>query len=232
MFRGKRILAVIPARGGSKTVPGKNIKCLAGKPLIAWSIETAKSVEELDRVIVSTDDDAIGAVALEHGAEVYLRPESLATDQALVIDTLRDLIGTLKNEGEIAEILVLLEPTCPFRAATDVRDCIARLVLEGFDSAATFKAAELNPLRAWAIADGSPSPFLPGADPWQPRQKLPPAYQLNGAVYAFHVDRLPVNSPALLFGRSGAVVMPPERSVDIDREIDFLTAEAILRSRR
>jgi N-acylneuraminate cytidylyltransferase len=103
-----------------------------------------------------------------------------------------------------------------------------KLIRDGFDSVATFKTAELNPHRAWALTDGSPSTFVPGADPWQPRQKLPAAYQLNGAVYSFYADRLPVDSPALLFGRAGAIVMPPERSIDIDREIDFVMAEAML----
>lgn len=228
MYKGERIIAVVPARGGSKTVPGKNIRSLGGKPLLAWSIAVAKAVPEIDRVIVSTDDESIGSVALAWGAEYYRRPAKLATDHALVIDTLRHLLSVLDDEGERAGVLVLLEPTCPFRTADDVRLSIVELIGEGHDSVATFKVAELNPHRAWRLEDGRPIPFLPGADPWQPRQKLPPAYQLNGAVYAFYVARLPSDSPAVLFGKAGAIVMPAERSVDIDREVDFLMAEAML----
>jgi N-acylneuraminate cytidylyltransferase len=232
MVKGKRIIAVIPARGGSKTVPGKNIKLLNGKPLIAWSIEAARSTAEIDRIIVSTDDDAISSVAIEHCAEVYARPVHLATDEALVIDALRDLIATLKSEGERAEIMVLLEPTCPLREISDIRDCLTLMVDKEKDSVATFKKAELNPHRAWKIQCGTPEVFIPGAVPWLPRQKLPEAFQLNGAVYVFNVNRLQDDSPSLLVGEIGAVIMPAERSVDIDNELDFEIAEAIIRKNK
>ncbi len=229
MIDGERVIAVIPARGGSKAVPHKNIVPLGGKPLIVWPIEIAQSVDLIDRIIVSTDDEAIAAVARRHGAEVYRRPPHLATDTALVIDALRNLIETLTLEGETARVMVLLEPTCPFRSHDDVKACIEELVRDGKDSVATFKPADLNPHRAWIIADGKPSPFIAGANPWLPRQRLPLAYQLNGAVYAFRVDRLPSDTMALLYGRAGAVIMPPERSVDIDDELDFVVAETLLR---
>jgi len=228
MLDGERVIAVIPARGGSKAVPHKNIVPLGGKPLIVWSIEVARSVECIDRVIVSTDDEAIGAVARAHGAEVYPRPPHLATDTALVIDALRNLIETLRAEGEVGRVMVLLEPTCPFRSRNDVTACIEALVRSGKDSVATFKPADLNPHRAWVIEDGKPSPFISGANPWQPRQKLPAAYQLNGAVYAFRSDLLPDDATALLYGRAGAMIMPGERSLDIDNTLDFIVAESVL----
>ena len=228
MIDGERVIAVIPARGGSKAVPHKNIVPLGGKPLIVWSIEVARSVEFIDRIIVSTDDEAIAAVAREHGAEVYRRPPYLATDTALVIDALRHLIETLRADGEAGRVLVLLEPTCPFRSRADVIACIEQLVREGKDSVATFKPADLNPHRAWVITDGQPGFFIPGVNPWLPRQQLPEAYQLNGAVYCFRIDRLAATEQGLLFGQAGAVVMPPERSVDINTLADFLMAETIL----
>ena len=229
MINGKRVIAVIPARGGSKSVPKKNIKPLGGKPLIAWSIEVGLKTPEIDRVIVSTDNDEIASVAKKYGAEVYRRPEHLATDEALVIDALRDLSKTLRKEGETAEIMVLLEPTCPLRAVDDVTECL-KLLVQGYDSVATFKEAELNPHRAWKIVDGKPQVFLAGAIPWLPRQKLPEAYQLNGAVYTFFIDALKKESPSLLVGKAGAVVMPKERSVDIDDRLDFDIVETILRA--
>ena len=231
MLNNLRIIAVIPARGGSKSIPKKNIRLFAGKPLLAWSIASARAVAEIDRIVVSTDDDEIAAVARLEGAEVYIRPQALATDDALVIDALRHLIGLLHEQGEKADIMALLEPTCPLRAAADISGCLAKLVDDKLDSIATFKPAELNPYRAWQVEAGVPRPFIAGADPWQPRQKLPSAYQLNGAVYAFRADRLPDDSPSLLFGRTGAVVMPSERSIDIDREVDLVLAETVLRNR-
>lgn len=228
MLGDLRVIAVIPARGGSKSVPMKNIKPLGGKPLIAWSIEVAKKVSEIDRIIVSTDDKDIGIIAKECGAEIYERPPHLATDSALVIDALRDLYERLRREGEKSDVMVLLEPTCPLRSVKDVEGCLD-LIRQGYDSAATFKEAELNPHRAWRIENGEPKVFIQGAIPWLPRQKQPKAYQLTGAVYSFCVSSLDSSSPSLLVGRCGAVIMPEKRSFDIDNEMDFLIAETILK---
>ncbi len=227
MLGDNRVISVIPARGGSKSVPGKNIKLLGGKPLLAWSVAAAQEVPAIDRVIVSTDDDEIAAVARECGAEVYSRPPELAGDGSLVIDALRDLTARLDSEGEKPVVEVLLEPTCPFRSAEDVTQCL-KLIAAGCDSAATFVEARLHPHRAWRIAGDTPEVFVPGAVPWLPRQELPPAYQLNGAVYAFRAEGLKESGAALLFGKQGAVIMPAARSVDIDTELDFRIAEAIL----
>ena len=230
MLNGKRVIAVIPARGGSKSVPGKNIRLLGGKPLLAWSIEVARQVSEIDRIIVSTDDSQIASIARSHGAEVYARPPHLATDEALVIDALKDLLQTLQTEGDPPEWVLLLEPTCPLRTPDDVRDCLKLVSQGGCDSVATFKDAELNPHRAWRIVDGIPEAFIAGAIPWLPRQKLPKAYQLNGAVYVFRASLLAQEARSLLVGKLGAVLMPRHRSQDIDDRIDFTIVEALLKT--
>lgn len=227
MLNGLRILAVIPARGGSKSVPGKNLRLLGDKPLIVWSVETAQSVDAIDRTLVSTDDEEIAAVARNAGAEVYERPSHLATDNALVIATVRDLYARLREEGEPSDIMVLLEPTCPFRKPQEVQDCLA-LVAEGADSAATFRNAALNPHRAWRVIDGRPTPFIEGAIPWLPRQQLPAAYQPSGAAYAFKPSALANDSVALLCGNTKAVLTEDNHLVDIDSEVDLLVAETML----
>jgi CMP-N,N'-diacetyllegionaminic acid synthase len=229
MINGERVIAVIPARGGSKSVPGKNIRSLRGKPLLAWSIDIAKQVSEIDRIIVSTDDAKIASVGRAHGAEIYARPPHLATDEALVIDALKDLLQTLQSEGETPEWVILLEPTCPLRTADDVRTCLNLIAKGGYDSVATFKDAELNPHRAWRLVDGVPEVFIPGAVPWLPRQQLPKAYQLNGAVYVFRASLLAQEARSLLVGKLGAVLMPRDRSQDIDDNIDFTIVEALLK---
>lgn len=221
-------MAVIPARGGSKAIPHKNIAPLGGKPLLAWSIEVARAVAGIDHVVVSTDDAAIVTVAKQFGAEVDLRPAHLATDTALVIDTLRDMLERWHAAGVTVRTVVLLEPTCPFRTPADVEACLAALADDSVDSVATFKPAELNPMRAWRVENGRPTSFIEGADPWLPRQKLSPAYQLNGGVYAFRADRLSQDHHAVLFGNAVAVHMPPERSVDIDGPLDLLMAQEML----
>jgi CMP-N,N'-diacetyllegionaminic acid synthase len=229
MLDGKRLIAVIPARGGSKSVPGKNVHSLGGKPLLAWSIEVAQQVSEIDRIIVSTDDAQIASVGREFGAEVYARPPHLATDEALVIDALKELLQRLQAEGETAEWMILLEATCPLRTPEDVRDCLKLIAQGGYDSVATFKEAELNPHRAWRLVNGIPEVFIPGAVPWLPRQKLPKAYQLNGAVYVFRASLLAQEAKSLLVGKLGAVLMPRERSQDIDDNVDFMIVEALLK---
>jgi N-acylneuraminate cytidylyltransferase len=233
MIGGHQVTALIPARGGSTTVERKNLRRLGEKPLLAWPIDTATKVSAIDRVVVSTDDEDIAACATEYGAGVDRRPKELATDGALVIDAIRYHLNQWKSNGKEASILVLLEPTCPFRAVEDVEKAIGRLVQTGCDSVATFCRAEVNPWRTWRVKEGeAPVPFIDGADPWRPRQKLPDAHQLNGGVYAFFADRLPEDGKTLLFGNARAVIMPEERSVDIDTELDFLMAQQMLQKRR
>jgi CMP-N,N'-diacetyllegionaminic acid synthase len=230
MIDGRRVIAVTPARGGSKSVPYKNLYPLGGRPLLSWPIDCALKTPEIDRVIVSTDDDRIAAAAREFGAEVYPRPVELATDTALVADTLRHLWAQLRAEGESAGILVLLEATSPLRTPELVARCLHRLVDEELDSIATFHDAEINPERAWRIAAGVPSPFIAGAVPRKSRQQLTPAYQLNGAVYAFFPDRFPPAIPNILFGKMGAEIVPADSVIDIDTLKDFVIANAILQS--
>ena len=229
MLNGQRVIAVVPARGGSKSIPGKNIKPLLGKPLLAWSIDVARQVSEIDRIIVSTDDPQIASVGEAFGAEIYARPAHLATDEALVIDALKDILHRLESEGDTPEWLILLEPTCPLRSADDVRKCLELVSGGQFDSVATFKDADLNPHRAWRLVDGIPEVFIPGAVPWLPRQRLPKACQLNGAVYIFRTSLLAEETKSLLVGRLGAVMMPRERSQDIDDHLDFMIVEALMR---
>lgn len=230
MIDGLRVVALTPARGGSKAVPYKNLHPLGGKPLLAWPVECALQTPEIDRVIVSTDDDRIASTAAQLGAEVYRRPEHLATDTALVADTIRQLWAQLRVEGEQAQILVLLEATSPFRTPELISSCLRRLVAEQLDSVATFNEADINPERTWRIEEGAPAPFIDGAVPWKPRQLLTPAYQLNGAVYAFFPDRLPAGIPNILFGKMGAVVIPSDSVIDIDTLQDFNIANALLQS--
>lgn len=228
MLNGQRVFAVIPARGGSKSIPGKNIRPLKGKPLLAWSVDIAKQVTGIDRTLVSTDDAEIAAVGRAAGAEIYTRPANLATDEALVIDALRDLLETLRAEGDAPEWMILLEPTCPLRTAEDVLACMHLAAEKHYDSVATFKTADLNPHRAWRLIDGEPEVFIPGAIPWLPRQALPRAYQLNGAVYLFRTSVLEAGAKSLLGGKIGAVLMPRERSQDIDDMLDFAIVDALL----
>lgn len=229
MISGKRVVALIPARAGSKSVPRKNLARVGEHTLIGHAVRKARATGLVDRVIVSTDGEEIAAEARRVGAEVYIRPVHLATDTALVIDTVRHLCGQLREEGESAAYMAMLEATTPLRKAGDITACLELLDRNGLDSVATFKEADLNPHRAWRMEGNVPTPFIEGAVPWLPRQRLPSAYQLTGAVYAFAIDALPKESLGLLFGASGAIVVERERSVDIDDSLDLLVVQELFR---
>lgn len=224
----KKVVALIPARGGSKTIPKKNIVNLGGKPLIAWTIELALKTPEIDKVIVSTDCDDISKVAQEYGADIHFRPKEFAQDNSLPIDTVRHVLEELRKSNYDMDYLVYLEPTSPLRTIQDISGCIHLIVEKDFDSVATYTEAKLNPHRAWKINDDYPEIFIEGAVPWLPRQELPEAYQLNGAVYIVKASKINQESIGLVIGKTGAIIMPKERSVDIDDSVDLIIAETLI----
>lgn len=222
------MVALIPARGGSKELPGKNLKVLAGKPLLRWSIELAKRVPAIDRIYVSTDDEAVAREAREAGADVAHRPPELAGPHSLVMDAIRYHLEQWNGTPEQPGIIVLLQPTSPLRSVADVEASLVPLQEGTHDSVATFRPCATHPERLWRLVDESVEPFLDGPGSWAPRQELPDLYEINGAVYAFVVERLPGSAKGPLFGRIAPVLMPPERSIDIDDAFDFLVAEALM----
>lgn len=224
------VISIIPARGGSKGIPGKNIKELKGKPLIEYSIEHSLQVDNIDRTIVSTDDEEIAEVAERAGAEVIERPEELAADDSLVIDAVRYTVEKLEDEGYSVSMIVLLEPTSPIRDIEVTERCI-RVLKEGrADSVATFSETELPPHRMWRIEGEKVEPFFEEANPWLPRQSQPVAYRLNGQVYALTKDILfeHGDSVSLLLGEKYPVITPKETAVDIDTERDFKMIEFLM----
>jgi N-acylneuraminate cytidylyltransferase len=228
MIGDRRVVAIIPARGGSKSIKHKNLSLVNGKSLIQRSVECAKSSLYIDRIIVSTDDEMIAEESRISGAEVYLRDEAMATDTSLVADTVRSLILQLRGEGERAEYMCLLEPTTPLRKSKDVDKCISYLDDEQFDSVATVREAELNPNRAWRLKDGILEPFIDIVDPWAPRQLLPSAYQLSGTAYVFNADKFSKKLDAsFLFGKHGCIQVERVTSIDIDHQIDLMLINQI-----
>lgn len=227
---GKNVLAIIPARGGSKGIPGKNIRDFAGKPLIVHSIETALQCPLVTHTVVSTDDDAIAKVSKAHGAQVIRRPDELATDTSLVIDAIRYTIRKVEEEGVNVDIVMLLEPTSPYRRIEDVEQCIQVLLNDEADSAATFAPSNISPNRLWRISGDVVEPFIENAVPWLPRQKQPKAFELTGQVYALSKKILFDNegSIATLIGRVFPVITAVEEALDIDTELDFIVAEKVM----
>ncbi len=226
MIGGERVLAIIPARGGSKGLPGKNIMPLAGRPLIAWTIEAALACPEIDRLILSSDDEVIMATARQFGCEVpFVRPSHLATDTASAVEV---VLHALDQLPERYEWLVLLQPTSPLRLATDISACLVRCRAGRFPSCVTVMPAAKSPFWSYFLgADQRMTPVLEREQLPAVRQQLPAVYTLNGAVYVAGCDWFRVHR-TFVGPESCGQVMPAERSVDIDTALDFKLAELLL----
>ncbi|WP_330501115.1 acylneuraminate cytidylyltransferase family protein [Peribacillus frigoritolerans] len=233
MYKGKKIIALVPARGGSKAVPYKNIKILCKKPLIAWTIDLVKEMPEIDKVVVSTDDANISIISQYFGAEVIMRPNQLSGDDSLAIDTVKHAIKVLKEQKDTYDIMLYLQPTSPLRSKQDIYDCLDLLIENDqmYTSVSTFSEAELNPIRAWIIEGASPKTFIEEGNPFLPRQMLPKAYQLNGVVYAFYLKTINEESERFLGDNPGGIIISKERAIDIDEEMDFIVAEKLIEMR-
>jgi CMP-N,N'-diacetyllegionaminic acid synthase len=221
------MLAIIPARGGSKGLPGKNIKNLAGKPLICHTIEEAKKSRLIDKVIVSTDDENIARVAIECGAECpFLRPERLASDNSLVNDTYIYMLEKLSTEYAIdAQEFIVLQPTSPLRTANDIDGAIDLFRKKNADSVISY-TAEAHPVNWHKYIDENYQFVDIFEQKMANRQEFKTSYYPNGAIYVFR-------SKIILQGKwysdkSFAYLMPRLRSVDIDTIEDFMYVEYLL----
>ncbi len=236
VYKGKTILGLIPARGGSKGLPGKNIAPLAGKPLIAWTIEQARSSMYLDRVVVSSDDDAIISVARHYGAEVpFRRPGALATDDACSIDTVLHAVDFFRSAGTRFDYLVLLEPTSPLRETEDIDNCIELLVDDGRGKSvvSVTRLECMHPLFNVVIdAETGLLRNLNGGCSFTAlrRQDLPEVYYFEGTVYMSEVSFLQ-KKRTFYHDLTLPYVVPKWKAVEIDDIYDLACAEAILKVR-
>jgi CMP-N,N'-diacetyllegionaminic acid synthase len=230
MLAGRRILAVVPARGGSKGVRLKNIRLLSGLPLIAHVAPVIHAVECIDRAVVSTEDDRIADVAKAHGLDSpFLRPIALAGDTIGDIPVLQHaLIETERLDGKQYQIVVMLQPTCPLRKPEHVRGVISTLVDGEWDAVWTVSEAPLkfHPLKQLRLSDSRLEYYDPAASAITARQQLEPLYYRNGAAYALTRDCL-MKQGALLGARTAATVIDDEL-VNIDTIEDFDEAERLL----
>lgn len=219
MIGGRRVLALVPARGGSKGLPGKNILPVDGRPLIAWTVEAARAARSIDRIVVSSDDDAIIAAAVAAGADApFVRDPSLATDSASSVDVVLDAIARVPG----FDLLVLLQPTSPLRSATDIDGAVDRLIQTGAPACVSVRPANEHPYWTFKVgADGGMTRFCepPGGVPHR-RQELPDAWCLNGAVYVVSVPWF-LERKTFLSSETVAFPMPEERSLDIDTPDDI-----------
>lgn len=219
------LLAIIPSRGGSKGVPRKNIKPLAGRPLIGWSIDAANQALCIDRTIVSTEDEEIASVARELGADVpFMRPAKLADDEAPGIAPVLHAIEQLPK----FDWVLLMQPTSPLRSAEDI-DGIWQFCQElGAPSAVSVCEVGKHPY--WIYQRNAAQrlePFIKGRPDVTRRQDLPLAYELNGALYLAKTDWL-LERQDFIGPETLGYIMPPERSVDLDTQQDWRWVEFLI----
>ena len=233
MISGKSVLAIIPARGGSKGLPGKNIKELCGKPLIVWSIEQAKSCSDIDRIIVSTDDGEIAEVAKKYGAEVpFIRPAELANDIATSIDAIFHAINWLKEHKDYRpEYILLLQPTSPLRTREDIDGAIRMLKEKKAQAVVSVCETDHHPWGSNILPeDGNMKDFIRPDILNKRRQDLPVFHELNGAIYLADTDYLHEYN-GFLGPDTFAYKMSKERSVDIDSDLDFKLVTLLLQEK-
>lgn len=221
-------LFVIPARGGSKGIPGKNIKPLGGKPLIAYSVEVARQLAPDSDICVSTDDPAIADVVREMGLEVpFMRPDYLATDNCGTYEVLLHAVKFFEKLGRRYDTMVLLQPTSPLRTADDVRRCLEAYTSD-VDMVVTVVEAASNPYYNCYETDSDGFLHISKGDgSYVRRQDAPKAWEYNGAVYVINIDSLK-QMPLSKFPRRRMVEMERSRSIDLDTPLDWMVAEAVV----
>ncbi len=229
-----KIIAVITARGGSRGVPGKNIKDLGGKPLIAYSIEVAKKSNLISHLIVSTDDEEIANIAKGYGADIpFMRPTELSSDTAGHVEVMQHAVGFMEEKLAITfDHIVILQPTSPFRLVEDIDETLRILMESDADSGVSMMELEGDhPVKIKKMDGNRVLPYCVSESEGVRRQDLPKAYKRSSAVYAVKRDIL--MNQGMIFGDDvvGHVV-PGERSIDIDTEYDWLRAEYMLKKLR
>jgi len=226
-------LGVIPARGGSKGLPGKNLRKLGALSLIGQAVASAREAALLARFIVSTDSPEIAEEAGRHGAEVpFLRPAELATDQAGMLPVLQHAVRWLESSAGVRpDMIVTLQPTSPFRTGVEIDATVTKVIDTGSDSAQTLSEASYHPYFMKTLDGDRTMALFPDGHTYVRRQDAPPVYQPSGAVYVTRYATL-MELGHILGDDNRGVIMGFEPSVNIDTEWDFLLAELLLREGR
>ncbi len=228
MTEAARVLALVPARGGSRGVPRKNVRPLCGKPLIAHTIEAARAARSTLDLVVSTEDREIAALARRLGVEVLERPAVLARDETKMVPVAVHALETLAGQGRDYAILLLLQCTAPMRTGADIDAALELLACS--DAPAVISVSpvgEMHPARMYRIQNGRLRPLQSEGEAAN-RQDLPPVYHRNGLIYAIRTEVL-LAERTFFPANAAALVTPVERAVNIDEEIDFAFAEFLMR---
>lgn len=223
-------VALICARGGSKGVPHKNLRLLAGRSLVAWAIGSAREVRRIERVIVSTESEAIVSAALAAGAEVpFLRPLELARDDSPEWLVWRHALSMLREQGTLPGVLVVVPPTAPLRAAADIERCLDEYESADCDVVITVTNARRSPYfnMVRRLETGEVGLVFPSERQITRRQEVPEVYDMTTVAYVVRPGFV-LERDGIFDGRVRAVHVPAERALDIDTELDFAIAECLI----
>lgn len=224
-----KILAVVPARGGSKRVPGKNYRLLGGKPLINWSIDVAKNIPEICDVLVSTDDEIIAEISQQAGALVpWLRPTKLATDNASSVDVVLHALDWYEEQNGVIDGVLLLQPTSPFRTLGTTRKAIQLYKENKHLPVLGVSPTDAHPMWALKVENNKIMPFMCGDGFKMRSQDLPEAYIVNGAIYLISPEQLRSEHAFITKNTIPLVVECAKESLDIDTEWDWNIATFIV----
>jgi CMP-N,N'-diacetyllegionaminic acid synthase len=226
----KKILSIITARGGSKGLKRKNVVDLAGKPLIAWTIEASLDSKYITKTIVSSDDKEALDISKEYGANVVRRPDDLSSDSATSESVIKHTIDYLESMGEMFDIVILLQPTSPLRNSKDIDSAFE--IMFNSDATAVISTSEFDNKILKTFLE-TPDGFLKGVSnneyPFMRRQDLPAVYMSNGAIYIIDVNIFNKNL-SFITDRTASYLMPANKSFDVDSESDLLSIEKLIKS--
>lgn len=231
MIGSKRLVAIIPARGGSKRLPRKNILDLAGKPLIAWTIEAGLKSKYVDRVIVSTDDEEIAEISKKYGADVpFIRPKELASDTSSIINAVRHAIQLLRENGDDFEYILLLQPTSPLRTEEHINQAIQLLIEKKADGVLSIVKVDhpvewTNTLPEDCSMDGFFSDEMKGLN----SQEFPTRYMLNGAIYISKIEKKLTSDFMVFRSNCYGYIMNKFDSVDVDTYYEYKLSEFLIK---
>lgn len=230
MIRDKSILAIIPARGGSKGVPKKNIKLLSGIPLIGYTLLEAKKSNYIDKIVVSTDDKEIAKIAMEFGGKVpCLRPKELSTDTSTTVECIMHMINYLQEkENYRPDYICLLQCTSPLRTSDDIDGAIEKLLTVDFDGIISVCESEVNPYWTNIFENDKLQFFIEEGKNITRRQDLPKIYRYNGAIYIIKTNIF-LKEKSFETDNMTGYIMANDNSIDIDTLTDFKIAETLMK---
>lgn len=228
----KKIIAIIPARAGSKGIPGKNLIQLSGKPLVAYTIEAALKSKSISKTYVTSENSQILNISAKYGASIIVRPRDLASDNTSMEEVVLDALRQIEKKGELYDLLILLQPTSPLRDENDIEKAIKLFHARKVTGLISGYKPIRSPFKAFKVNEkGYLEGLIDSRSPFDNRQNLPESFMANGAIYIISISEFKKNK-SLLSNRTIPFIMGGQKSIDIDHKEDLKLFEAFISTRK